>query len=308
MKFRPWLRVAAALAILAGLLWWHSTSAFVAALKAVDGPSVLAALAAGLFTTVCAAARWSLIARRLGLPLPLPGAVAAYYRAVFLNAVLPAGVLGDVHRAVSHGHRSGDLGRGVRAVVLERAAGQIVLVLACLAVLPARPALLASLTPALIPAALLLSVLVALARWRHRAVAAAFAEARGVLPAWPAVAALSAAALAGHLALFVVAARAAGSHAPLIELLPLLLLALLVMGLPLNVGGWGPREAVTALAFGAAGLGSAEGLTISVVYGVLTFVAALPGALALLVQHREAGPERPDEARERVPALAGRGQ
>jgi uncharacterized membrane protein YbhN (UPF0104 family) len=308
VKLRAWLRVAAALAILAGLLWWHSTSAFVAALKAVDGPSIAAALAAGLFTTVCAAARWRLIARRLGLPLPLPGAVAAYYRAQFLNAVLPAGVLGDVHRAVSHGHRAGDVGRGVRAVVFERAAGQIVLVLACLAVLPARPSLLASLTPALIPAALVLSVLLALARWRHRAVAAAFAEARGVLPAWPGIAGLSAAALAGHLALFVVAARAAGSHAPLIELLPLMLLALLVMGLPINVGGWGPREAVTALAFGAAGLGSAEGLTISVVYGVLTFVSALPGALALLVQHREAAPERLDEARERVPALAGRGQ
>lgn len=308
MKLRPWLRVAAALAILAGLLWWHSTSAFVAALKAVDGPSVAAALAVGLLSTVCAAARWRLIARRLGLPLPLPGAVVAYYRALFLNAVLPAGVLGDVHRAVSHGHRSGDVGRGVRAVVLERAAGQIVLVLACLAVLPARPSLLASLTPALIPAALVLSVLLALARWRHRAVAAALAEARGVLAAWPGIAGLSVAALAGHLALFVVAARAAGSHAPLTELLPLMLLALLVMGLPINVGGWGPREAVTALAFGAAGLGSAEGLTISVVYGVLTFVSALPGGLALLVQHREAAPERPDEAGQRVPALAGGGQ
>jgi uncharacterized membrane protein YbhN (UPF0104 family) len=213
-----------------------------------------------------------------------------------------------VHRAVSHGRNSGDVGRGVRAVVLERAAGQIVLVLACLAVLPARPAQLSSLTPALIPAALVLSVLLALARWRRRAVAAALTEARGALAAWPGVLALSAAALAGHVALFVIAARAAGSHAPLTELLPLLLLALLVMGLPTNVGGWGPREAVTALAFGAAGLGSAEGLTISVLYGVLTFVSALPGAATLLVKHREDAPESADETRQRVPALAGGSQ
>src|SRR5699024_8217136 len=52
-----------------------------------------------------------------------------------LNAVLPAGVLGDVHRAVSHGRRSGHLERGVRAVVLERVAGQAVLVLATAALL-----------------------------------------------------------------------------------------------------------------------------------------------------------------------------
>src|SRR5205807_1017955 len=39
---------------------------------------------------------------------------------------LPGGVLGDVHRAVSHGRDSGDVGRGIRAVVWERTAGQLV--------------------------------------------------------------------------------------------------------------------------------------------------------------------------------------
>jgi uncharacterized membrane protein YbhN (UPF0104 family) len=96
---------------------------------------------------------------------------------------------------------------------------------------------------------------------------------------------LSLAGLAGHLALFVVAARAAGSHAPLPELLPLLVAALLAMVLPVNVGGWGPREAVAALAFGAAGFGAALGVTVAVVFGVLGLVACLPGA-AVLIWHR----------------------
>jgi hypothetical protein len=61
-------------------------------------------------------------------------------------------------------------------------------------------------------------------------------------------------------------------------------LSLLAMGLRLNVGGWGPREGVTALAFGAAGLGAAQGLTTAVVYGVLALVASLPGALVLVAQ------------------------
>jgi len=51
-----------------------------------------------------------------------------------------------------------------------------------------------------------------------------------------------------------------------------------------NIGGWGPREAVTAWAFGAAGLSATQGLTIAVVYGVFAFVAALPGALVVLVR------------------------
>src|SRR5699024_11278254 len=94
-----------------------------------------AALVIGVITTLCSAGRWLLVARRVGLRLSLGRAVADYYRALLLNAVLPAGVLGDVHRAVSHGRRSGHLGRGVRAVVLERVAGQAVLVVATAALL-----------------------------------------------------------------------------------------------------------------------------------------------------------------------------
>ena len=64
------------------------------------------------------------------------------------------------------------------------------------------------------------------------------------------------------------------------------LLALLAMGVPLNIGGWGPREGVAALVFGAAGLGAALGLTTAVVYGVLALVASLPGAGVLLFRSR----------------------
>ena len=52
--------------------------------------------------------------------------------------------------------------------------------------------------------------------------------------------------------------------------------------MPVNIAGWGPREGLTAWAFGLAGLGSAAGLTVSVVYGVLAAVATLPGALVLV--------------------------
>lgn len=307
-KFLPWLRLLGGLGILLTLLWWHSTDAFVDALRAVDTDAVAVALALGLLTTVLSAARWWLVARRLGLHLPLGGAVTDYYRSQFLNSVLPAGVLGDVHRAVSHGHRSGDVARGVRAVFLERVAGQGVAIVAGVAALLAHPALLSAMAPALAPAGGVLVLVLVLARWRRRALAPAFADVRAALRAWPAIVGLSAAALAGHLALFVVAARLVGATAPLLTLLPLLLLALLVMVLPVNVGGWGPREAVLALAFGAAGLGSAQGLTVSVVYGVLTFIASLPGAAALLLKHREDLPERRDEAPQRLPALVGAGQ
>ncbi|MFI0349326.1 YbhN family protein [Actinomadura sp. 9N407] len=309
----PWLRTLIAVGILGTLVWWHSTEAFVRALQAVDMESILVALAIGLFTTLCNAQRWCLVARRLGLRLPLGVAVGDYYQALFLNAVLPAGVLGDVHRAVSHGRDSGNVGKGVRAVVLERVAGQAVIIAAGVLVLLTRPALLPDPTTVAL-VGLGLAIVTALAfrsrRWRR----AITAEVRLVRDIWTGMVVLSAAALAGYVALFFVAARTAGSHAPLTDLVPLAVLALLVMGLPVNVGGWGPREAATALAFGAVGLGAAQGLTVAVVYGVLTFVASLPGAGVLLLRPRlrvkepQVLLERFDQRSQKVPALAGRRQ
>jgi uncharacterized membrane protein YbhN (UPF0104 family) len=299
----PWARPLVGVGILGLLVWRLGTGAFVDGLRLINGPLALTALGIGLLTTLFSVWRWCLVARRLGLPLPPVAALADYYRALFLNAVLPVGVLGDAHRAVSHGRRAGDVARGVRAVVLERMGGQVVLIAAGLGVLLLEPSLATAVARGVLPGA---GVLVALvgglagaavvaararrgtaAKWR-RAIGAALADVRlGLLArdAWPGVLLLSAVTLAGHLVLFLVAARTAGTVAPVWRLMPLLLLALLVMALPVNVGGFGPREAFSAVAFGAVGLGAKLGLTTAVVYGMLTFVASLPGAAVRVFRH-----------------------
>src|SRR4051794_14926875 len=76
----------------------------------------------------------------------LPRAIGAYYRSLFLNSVLVGGVIGDVHRAVTHGRRAGDVPRGMRAVGWERLWGQVVQAVVTALVLltqpsPVRPAL-----------------------------------------------------------------------------------------------------------------------------------------------------------------------
>jgi uncharacterized membrane protein YbhN (UPF0104 family) len=295
----PWLRLLFGVAILAALAWRLGIGPFAHGLRLVANPqAVLMALLIGLLTTLLSAARWCLVARRIGLTLPLAMAVLDYYSAIFLNTVLPGGVLGDVDRAVRHGRNNGDVGRGVRAVVIERTANQIVVLTTGVVVLLAKPQLLAAVARGAVSASVVIALsvlvgavlLIALVRrsrrWRT-AIANFVTEARlGLLSrdTWPAVVLLSIAALAGHLVLFLIAARLAGTTAAASQLLPLLVLALLAMGLPVNVGGWGPREGMAALAFGVAGLGAAQGLTTAVLYGGLTFVSALPGAGALVLR------------------------
>ena len=307
---RSWLGPLAGLMIVALLLWRLGAGTFVDALRHLDAWSVAAGAAIAVLTTVCGAWRWVLVARGLGAELSLRSAVAESYRSQFLNVTLPGGMLGDVHRGVRHGRGGGDLGLGLRSVVWERSAGQVVLAVLTAGVLLLAPGPVSALFPPGSPAATALTGLAVVAVLlvtamavltvrgrRHgaangvvRVVRAVGADVRAGLlgrHTWPGVLAGSTVVVAGHAATFVVAARAAGVTAPVTQLLPLALIVLVAMGLPLNVAGWGPREGVAAWSFGAAGLGAAGGVGTAVAYGVIVLVASLPGAAVLAVARRE---------------------
>jgi uncharacterized membrane protein YbhN (UPF0104 family) len=274
-------RYGVAAGTIAVLLWRLGTGPFLAGLRTIDGKSLAAAAALAGLTTVCCAWRWRTVARGLGVELPFGTAVAAYYRSLFLNVTLPGGVLGDVHRGLTHGRRTKDVGRGLRAVAWERSAGQVVQALLTLAVLLALPSPVQRLVPwvALALVAVAAGVALGIRAW-HRL----RSDLRALLGrrAWPAIACASALVVAGHALTFLIAARTAGATAPVAQMLPLALLVLLAGALP-NVGGWGPREGVTAWAFAAAGLGASRGVAAAVVYGVMVFVSTLPGAAVLAV-------------------------
>lgn len=274
-----WIRFAVPAGTVAVLVWRLGAGPFLDGLRTVDAGALAAAFGLAVLTTICCAWRWRLVARGLGRDLPMGMAVAAYYRSLFLNVTLPGGVAGDVHRGVGH---------GFRAVVLERTAGQIVQVVLTVAVLLVAPSPVRGAMP-LVALGLLVATAVAVTATR------AWPRLRGALRdglrAWPAIALASALIVAGHVATFLIAARTAGATLPASRMLPLALLVLMGASLP-NVGGWGPREGVTAWAFAAVGLGAALGVATAVVYGVMVFAATLPGGAVLLVAWARTGAAR----------------
>ena len=309
-------RPAAALVILGFLVWRLGAGPFLDGLRSIDATDLLVAAAIAVPTTVCAAWRWTVVSRGLGDRLGLGEAVSAYYRSQFLNTVLPTGVVGDAHRGVSRGRSSGDLGLGIRAVVWERVAGQVVAVVLIVGLLAALASPARSVLPVAVPVGLvvvaLLCVALALAGrgrpWVRRLMATAGADVRTALlarSAWPLIVLASTLVVVGHTATFLVAARTAGASVPVGRVLPLALLVLLAMAIPVNLGGWGPREGVAAWAFGAAGLGAATGVSTAVVYGVITTVAVLPGAVLLAIGGRRRGPNSRRHAADREGASVG---
>ena len=288
-----WGRPAAAAATLAVVGWRLGAGPFRDGVRAVDGVTLAAAVGIGLLTTLCCAWRWTIVARGLGVRLSLPAAVAAYYRSMFLNLTLPGGVVGDVHRGVTHGRDVHDVGRGLRGVAWERSFGQVVQIVLTVVVLFALPSPVQRWMPLAAAGLVAIAVgLVVVDRVMPGGGSSRLARLRtavrgdirdGLLAprALPAIALASVLVVLGHALTFLIAARAAGATGPPSQMLPLALLAMTAMVLP-GIAGWGPREGATAWVFGAAGLGADAGVDTAVVYGVVVLVASLPGALVLV--------------------------
>jgi uncharacterized membrane protein YbhN (UPF0104 family) len=303
--------------VLGLVLWWTGSDPFVAGVRSLDVPVVALGAALAVPTTVACAWRWRLVAQGLGVGLDPGAAVASCYRAQFLNTVLPGGLLGDVHRGMHHGRTVGDTGRGLRAVGWERTAGQVVQAVIAVGVLVLLPSPVrstaSSVLGALAAGAVAAGIVVMLLGLRgFPAPAACVGRVLGALredlrqgllarATWPGIVVASTVAVAGHLATYVVAARAAGVTASTATLLPLALLVLVTAGLPTNIAGWGPREGVAAWSFAAAGLGADQGVATAVAYAVIVTVANLPGAVVVVGTTRRGG-VRPQAA-----ASLGRG-
>ncbi|MDO9599229.1 MAG: lysylphosphatidylglycerol synthase transmembrane domain-containing protein [Azoarcus sp.] len=290
---RVLLRLAFSAGLLALLLWWLKPDAVFAALGPLSPGWVLPALALGVPQVFVSAWRWRLTAACLGLALPLGVAFREYYLASFLNQVLPGGVGGDLTRAWRHAGAV-DGGRAPwHAVLIERASGQLALLLVGGAALALSPALRVGMVDAIAALPLPSGVwalgglavgLLAFRRLRP-ALAVLWRDARLALFArtvLPLQLLGSLALVASYIAVYFCCARAIGIGRPAAELLPLIPPVLLAMAIPLSVAGWGVREGAAALVWLLAGLPPAEGVAISVVYGVVVLVSSLPGAAVLL--------------------------
>ena len=287
-------------------------------LAQLSGPWVALGLGITVVQVVALAWRWRFTASRLGIDLPMRRAVSEYYISILLNQLLPGGVSGDISRAWRHARTPAPTGPAVRAVILERASGQVIMTTAAvvsLLALPLASGLVRLSTAGIALVAVALLVAMGLRRLSPASLAGRFwADTREALlarKAFPVQLASGVLVVGSYIALYLVAARAVGVDTPLVRLLPLVAPVLMTMLIPITVAGWGVREAAAASLWGLVGLTPEDGVSISVAYGLFVLVSSAPGVpiltRVLLEGRGRRGRLVPSESDDREAAAPRRG-
>lgn len=280
------LRAIAYLLASTTLLWlvwrWFDGAQAWQRLKSAELAWLVLALVLLSLQTVGSALRWQLTATQLGTPIATSKAVGQYYVSMLCNLTLPGGVLGDAGRAW-HNRQEAGLATSAAAVLLERLAGQLAMIVTLAVALAwqLRATAVSHLTWwigiafALGATVFMLTRLAKpvwlnrMAGWMHQAWFASQVRARQF---W-----LTVLILAASLMSFYACAQAVGVELSASMALLVLPATLLVMALPVSVAGWGVREAGAALIWPIAGVASDAAVAASVAYGIVATISVLPG-------------------------------
>jgi len=259
--------------------------------------------------------RWKSVLRTLDASLGFVNTFKIVYIGIFFNQTLPSSVGGDAVRMYK-AYKSGlSLSTSVNGVMLERLA--TVLALLWLVVI-FQPFLLErtniSMSAWIFPVLAVLGVLgtgfimvldrlpEGLRRWRlvrGLAYLAAdtrlvFLQARHALP-------IIAISMVGHvnvsLCMWVLGlSLGLGDQLNLIDCLVIVPPMLLITTLPISIAGWGVREGVMVAALGFIGISTESALLLSILFGLVVVVTALPGGLIWLASSSHSLPKEGDLA------------
>jgi uncharacterized membrane protein YbhN (UPF0104 family) len=301
-RYRIVIRVFGLLGLLAALFLAVDLGAAAGMLLSAEPAPIVAAAFLVQLQIVLSALRWRFTAARLGHMIGRGRAIGEYYLASLLNLVVPGGVGGDALRALRAGTaKDRDPATAgsviVRAVVLERLAGQIAFFAIALAGVAVWPQLLGGKLPegagfvlALPPLFLALAACAAAgaARFAPPRIGGWFA---GLGPdirrawwarlAWLVQGSMSLAIAAFYIAAFALASAAVGAPLAWAAWLTIVPLVLLTMLIPASVGGFGLREGAAAALWPLAGHGAAEGVAAAFLYGLVAIAGSLPGLTVL---------------------------
>jgi uncharacterized membrane protein YbhN (UPF0104 family) len=303
---KKWLAIGLKAAVSGGLIWYLVANVDMAAVTAhvstVDIPLLLLSAAVLALQFLIGGLRWNSVLAAMQAPLKTWLAMRLFYIGMFFNQALPGGTGGDAVRMYI-AYKSGLSPRAaINGVIVERVATVLALVVLVDATQPlflphvpdemTRIALLAvaGATAAALGGTALLALLhklpEGLRKWRIvRGLGHLGADTRLVFGRISAALKPLGWSLVGHFNVSVscfVLAEALGLGVTLLDCVVLIPPVLLIMSIPISIGGWGVREGAMVWMFALVGVSQDAALALSLFFGVVSLAISLPGGIVWL--------------------------
>ena len=305
-KFKRWLGLSLKFFVSGGLLWFLlSKPEFEFALgrlERIEPDMLVLAVALICFQAILGGMRWEIVNKAIAKPLGIVKAVRVFYVGMFFNQALPSSIGGDTVRIYIIYRAGLTLASAVNAVLLERVAVFVSLVIMTAIVLPffflkLEPVFAQSfgigvgvLSLATVAGLIVLMAFdrlpASLLRLRIvRGLASLSVDARTVFTAFKPCASVLGWSLFSNFNIALVVYFIAVSlkiDVTLIDCVALTAPVFLVTALPISIGGWGLREGAMVAGFGLIGVPSGSALLMSLLVGSASLVASIPGGVLWL--------------------------
>lgn len=278
-------------------LRWVNLGALTDRLSRLEPAWMVLALLLMSAQMVLLSVRWRQIAACCNINMGFISALQINFIAAFFNQVLPSTVGGDGVRIWLAGRKGAGWANATYSVLMDRIFGVFVLALIVIACLPwtlqlirdpvARAVLLVLALGAVAAPLVLLSVGLRFRHWLSqrattRHLSAAAQAARHLCGSLRSAVIVFGCSFAIHF-LTVSAAwcciKAVAAPVGFAQVLFLTPPVLLIATAPISIAGWGVRESSMIAAFAYAGLAESDGLTLSILFGAVSFVVGILGGV-----------------------------
>lgn len=273
-------------------------NATVGLMAATDWRSVLGIVGVMVLQVIVAVFRWYRIMISKGVQISVRRSARYFWLGLFFNQLLPSSIGGDAIRGYCLVRDGQSVGRATLSVLLDRILGMAGLVVLIALAIPYAMNLINNpemqwgmMSALLVVIAGFIAILFIdiftrrFSSWRvMKGLTTLASDARQLLGSRQGLGLVLFSVLIHILSIVVVGmlSSALSIKVDWIALTIIVPVTTLLITIPLSIAGWGVREGVMVVGLGYVGIAPEEALALSILYGLLTLVVALPGVLAWL--------------------------
>ena len=273
-------------------------NATVGLMAATDWRSVLGIVSVMVLQVIVAVFRWYRIMISKGVHISVRRSARYFWLGLFFNQLLPSSIGGDAIRGYCLVRDGQSVGRATLSVLLDRILGMAGLVVLIALAIPYAMNLIKNpemqwgmMSALLVVIAGFIAILFIdiftrrFSSWRvMKGLTTLASDARQLLGSRQGLGLVLFSVLIHILSIVVVGmlSSALSIKVDWIALTIIVPITTLLITIPLSIAGWGVREGVMVVGLGYVGIAPEEALALSILYGLLTLVVALPGVLAWL--------------------------